>query len=693
MYIYKVNGVIFFRFPRYLDMKHLIITILTILSALPTVAQSTGKWRIFPTYGETQAVDSVAQDCIFVLSSGSLYRVNAKDWSVTTYDKLTGLNDTGIACMAWNRTAKALVIVYENADIDIMTKDGDVTNVPDLYHKTTTLDKSINGIDIFAQYAYISTAFGIVKLDVGNHLVSDSYVLNKSILQTTVKDGSIYVKTKNGATLKASLGSNLIDRTQWAEYSGSTSGLFPSKTIDKALAERMEKMRPDGPRQNVFGMMMVKNDRLYAVLGNGWDNVGQDIPHIYDIKSDRWTALSDDDKAITAQTGAPDYYNFMAMDVDPADPERLLVSAKYGIYEFRNGKFSSFYGEGTSPLPTAIKDNPSYILPSALRFADDGTLWTFVSQTIDGQGLFSLSKGGEWTSFKDSKWIYNNISLGQAKNMFFDSKGRLWWCNNHWWKPSLNCYDPKTDTRLSYSTFVNEDGTTVEVGNVRCVAEDRDGNIWIGTKVGPLMLEKDKIGTDEGVVWNQVKVPRNDGTNLADYLLAGIDIYCIAIDGANRKWFGSNGNGVYVIGNDNITQEYNFTAANSPLLSDNVTGIAIDQSRGDVYIGTMKGLCSYRSDASAPVDVMDKDEVYAYPNPVTPDYTGLITVRGLSYDADIKITTASGSLVASGRSNGGTFTWDGCDSNGKPVASGVYMVCIATSEGKSGVVTRIAVVR
>ena len=166
---------------------------------------------------------------------------------------------------------------------------------------------------------------------------------------------------------------------------------------------------------------------------------------------------------------------------------------------------------------------------------------------------------------------------------------------------------------------MNEDGTSLTINKVRCAAEDRDGNIWIGTDVGPLMLEKDKIGDDSNVIWNQVKVPRNDGTNLADYLLSGIDIYCMAIDGANRKWFGSNGNGIYVIGQDNITQEYHFTSDNSPLLSDDIMGIAIDQSRGDVYIGTTKGLCSYRSDASEAVDVMDKDNVYAYPNPTIPD--------------------------------------------------------------------------
>lgn len=284
-------------------MKHLIITVLTILFAIHSSAQSTGKWKIFPAYGDTQAVDSVAPDCIFVLSSGNIYRVNAKDWSVTTYDKLTGLNDTGIAQIAWNSVARRLVIVYDNSNIDLMTKDGDVTNVPDLYHKSTTLDKSINGIDVFAQYAYISTAFGIVKLDVRNSLISDSYILNKSILQTSIKDGSIYAKAKDGSIMKASLSSNLVDRTQWAEYSGQTSGLFPSKTIDKELAKRMEKMRPDGPRQLAFGIMKVKNDCLYAVLGNSWGNVGYDVPHIYDIKNDKWTFLSDDDGAIKAKTG------------------------------------------------------------------------------------------------------------------------------------------------------------------------------------------------------------------------------------------------------------------------------------------------------------------------------------------------------------------------------------------------------
>jgi hypothetical protein len=130
------------------------------------------------------------------------------------------------------------------------------------------------------------------------------------------------------------------------------------------------------------------------------------------------------------------------------------------------------------------------------------------------------------------------------------------------------------------------------------------------------------------------------------------------------------------------------------LLSDYISSVAINDVTGEVFFGTENGLCSYMSDATTAYETMDKDHVYAYPNPVKPDYTGIITVVGLSYDADVKIVTANGALVAEGRSNGGTFTWDGRDqTTGQRVASGIYMVMAATSEGNKGTVCKIAIIR
>lgn len=167
----------------------------------------------------------------------------------------------------------------------------------------------------------------------------------------------------------------------------------------------------------------------------------------------------------------------------------------------------------------------------------------------------------------------------------------------------------------------------------------------------------------------------------------------MAIDGGGRKWFGTADNGVYLISADNNTQLQHFTNQNSPLLSNTLESIAINNTTGEVFFGTENGLCSYLSDAIAPADEMTEDNVYAYPNPVTPDYNGLITVVGLTYDADVKILSSNGALIAEGRSTGGMFTWDGKDKNGDRVASGVYMVATATSNGNKGTVCKIVIVK
>jgi hypothetical protein len=206
------------------------------------------------------------------------------------------------------------------------------------------------------------------------------------------------------------------------------------------------------------------------------------------------------------------------------------------------------------------------------------------------------------------------------------------------------------------------------------------------------MLERSEINNN-GSTFTQVKVPRNDGTDYADYLLANIDITSIAIDGGNRKWFGTNGYGVYLISADNMTQIQHFTTDNSPLLSNTVPSIAINPTTGEVFFATDKGLCSYISDATETNTEMTTDNVWAYPNPVEPGYTGPITITGLSLNADVKILTANGAIVNEGRSNGGTYVWDGCDQKGRRVASGIYMVATATNKGEKGTVCKIAIVK
>ena len=207
------------------------------------------------------------------------------------------------------------------------------------------------------------------------------------------------------------------------------------------------------------------------------------------------------------------------------------------------------------------------------------------------------------------------------------------------------------------------------------------------------MVDEDQIESGVNNEVTQVKVPREDGTDYADYLLGSAIVTVMTIDDAGRKWIGTQGSGVYLISEDNMQEVHHFTTDNSPILSNTIESLAINHETGEVFIGTDVGLCSYMSDATAAVDKMTKDNIYAFPNPVPSGYNGLITIRGLSFNADVKILTVSGRLVAQGRSKGGTYTWDGRDSQGRHVASGVYMIATATSDGKSGVVAKVAVVK
>ena len=171
----------------------------------------------------------------------------------------------------------------------------------------------------------------------------------------------------------------------------------------------------------------------------------------------------------------------------------------------------------------------------------------------------------------------------------------------------------ENDAIITYETFVNQDGTSFKIDDgVRCVVEDLDHNIWIGTSAGPLMLERSEINNN-GSTFTQVKVPRNDGTNYADYLLSAIDITSISIDGGNRKWFATSNNGVYLISADNMTQIHHFTTNNSPLLSNIVTSIAINSTTGEVFFGTDAGLCSYISDATEINTEMTSDNLSCSP--------------------------------------------------------------------------------
>lgn len=648
-----------------------------------------GTWKAYMAYSEVQQIQK-AGDELFVMASNGLYQYHLNDQSIYTYDKTNGMSDTYITHIKWCPKAGRLIVVYQNSNIDLVSLEYDVINISDLYTKVLTGDKTINHITIHEKYAYLACGFGIVKLDVENHEISESYMLNKNIQNICIDNNILYAKTDNGV-ISGSLNSNLIDPNNWQ-----TTTIFPpfddDNTDYNTYIETVRKLKPGGPKYNYFFNMLMHQGKLYTV-GGGWYQYGnfRRPATVQILNEDKdWIIYQDDIKPAFA----PRYEDANSIAVDPLNENHIMVASCSGVYEFLDGKFKKNYTEGnTSYFESAASNgDPNYVRTDGIIYDQEGNLYCLNSGSKTG--IIKLDNNGKWSGFMNKVLIDKpDHAMRVMKGSIIDHRGWMWFVNAHSDNPSFFCYDYQNNEIYKYNNFTNEDGVSLSNERVECICEDKDGNIWIGTDKGPVYITPNEMADSSlGVI--QYKVPRNDGTDYADYLLAGIDITSIVMDSAGRKWFGTKGNGVYLISADNNQQIQHFTTTNSPLLSDNIESIAIENKKGEVFFGTDQGLCSYISDAIEPAEEMTDDHVYAYPNPVDfNNYSGIITVTGLTYNADVKITNAAGFLINEGRSNGGLFTWDGKDKKGNRVASGIYNVVTATQDGKKGTVCRIAIVK
>ena len=672
-----------------MTIKRIILSFIILISSLSAIAGGIGTWKSYLSYANIQWVEQ-GGNRLYVLASNALYTYNKADQSIQTYDRKNGLSSIDIRYIGWNEVAKRLVIVYEDNNIDLMDAKGNVTNVPDYYLKALISDKTVYSIDMNGAYCYLSTGFGLVKLNVGKAEISDSYNLSFPVNYSYIEGSYIYAASQSNGLYRAPLTANLLDKNNWTRVGGYVER---PKTMDANLLNQAKTLNPGGPKYNGFVYIQYLNNRLYTVPGMFKSGYGDsNTPGSVQILHDgEWTNYQEN---LSLKTGY-EYLDNNVLAVNPRNANHVFVGGRTGLYEFLDGQLKAYYNKDNSLLQGAMDRGRelgnNYVLINGLCFDNKGDLWILNSQA-SRENLLRLSADGQMTSFSKPALMKDGVGGSVLTSMVFDNRNNLWFCNDHWGYPALFCYQPATDKLLSFTRFVNEDGSSLDLVP-HSVTPLSNGDVWVTTTIGPLLLSRSAIDNPETAVFTQVKVPRNDGTNLADYLLSGIDVTCMAIDGGGRKWFGTKANGVYLISADNMTQVKHITSSNSLLLSDNILSIAINNTTGEVFFGTDKGLCSYMSDATTPSDQPSEDKTYAYPNPVKPGYTGPITIVGLSMNADVKIVTTNGVLVAAGTSNGGSFVWDGKDKFGKPVASGVYMVESADEDGNNGVVCKVAIVR
>ena len=428
------------------------------------------------------------------------------------------------------------------------------------------------------------------------------------------------------------------------------------------------RISPEGPRSIRMSDLEFYNDTLYIASGGAADNFTYAFSNLgfYQYSNGDWQNYDQYNTPIIADSNL---INIYTLAKNPFNNNLNVGTYWNGILDFninsRSGTVANQYTD--SSLTGAIGDDARTRITD-MTYDDQGNLW--VSNFAASEPLSVLTREGIWHSFSTGnlraltdividdqgyKWIAIASNTGGV--LVYDDRGTI--------------ADPTDDRYFE----INQSNSLLESGIIHSIVQDHDGDIWVGSELGPVIF---RCGSNifEGECTGNVRKVDQDG-NLA-ILLATESIRSIAVDGGNQKWFGTT-NGVYVQSADGLARRHQYNTDNSPLLDNTIIDLAYDDNNGIMYIATNSGLNSIKTESTG-ASFSHSGKATVFPNPVRPDYVGPIAITGLANNANVKITDVNGNLVFQTEAIGGQAIWNGNDYNGTRASTGVYLVFSSTTD-------------
>ena len=380
-----------------------------------------------------------------------------------------------------------------------------------------------------------------------------------------------------------------------------------------------------------------------------------------------------------AQKGLDSVTGVQSIAINHLDNSIWLTTSELGVAKWQNNKVQLFNPRNSSLMGTT--NNSCFT--SGVVADSKGNTW--VSNTGTTKSIHVYQPDGKWTGFT------NPFGMTDVGTLEIDDIGQIWGTTKN--ANGLLVYNPGSSLTSSTDDRWKQYKAGTGIGNlpsnqVNCAAKDKNGFIWVGTDRGIGIIQcVENVFTAAGC---DALLPVVQQDRFAGLLFKDENVQTIAVDGADRKWVGTK-NGVWLISATGEKVIYRFSTNNSPLPGNDISKISIDPLTGEVFIATNNGLCSFRSTATEAVTTQQK--VLVFPNPVPPGYSGSIAIRGLTNNALVKITNLYGALVYQTRSLGGQAIWDGKNTNGTKVASGVYLIICRDDSGAEKIATKITIVQ
>lgn len=491
------------------------------------------------------------------------------------------------------------------------------------------------------------------------------YLFDNSLVQTQT--------LSNSAFSNLSFTSGIVNENS-AFLGTSTGGLIQ---LPLTNSQNISYLSPQGPfRNRIFGLKNYSKG-FWCVYGDYTINFNPYPLDSYpvskfEIANNKWTDIAYEN-LFSAKSISGIY-------IDPKDESNVYLSSYYsGLIKLQNDVPQNIYNASNSTL-TSIPGQPIDDIRVGFVSKDrnDG-LW--LTTSITNPSLHNFKKDGQWVKFLVPCFT---SSVNSYEGVLVDKNDTKWISTNI---DGLVAFNEKNNKCITLTD--DPDKGNLPSNRIYATAIDKSNKLWIGTNKGLRVLPSvDGFLTQSQLKANQVII-LEDG--VAQELLYLQHVSDIVVDGANNKWIGTAGAGVYYVSDDGQKTIYHFTKENSPLPNDNIIDIDINETTGEVFFATDSGMVSFRGNATSGAE--DLKNVYAFPNPVRPEFNGDVSIAGLMDKCNVKITDVEGNLVFEAVSEGGTVQWDTRVFGKKKVASGVYLVHISSEDGMETEVKKIMVVR
>ena len=442
----------------------------------------------------------------------------------------------------------------------------------------------------------------------------------------------------------------------------------------------------EGSKNNQFYSMDAQKGKLAIASGRLNDNLpGFTRNGVHFYQNAQWNLHN---VSNVSQWPESNIWDFIDVAINPNDTSEVAMSTySYLPLTLMNATDTLVFNGGNSPIkPTSIGNGWSLV--SDVHFDNRGNLWAL--NGYSDKPLTVRDKTGNWYNFDCGPNGKNKFTT----KLIQDFDEIIWFATKSdgiiGYDHNGTISDPSDDKVIS----LDEGEFTGNLPSiaVTALAADFDGELWIGTETGFAILYNASGAFDaQPGDYNVQQIKVNFEGNV-EYVLGKTHITDIEVDGGNRKWMATANAGVILLSADGSEILEQYTTDNSPIISNAIFDLQLNQETGELFIITDKGLVSFRTNAS--YEDPDYASVKVFPNPVKPTYFGPVSIQGIRYDSDVKVTDVAGNLVYRTTSNGGTATWNTQNLNGEKVPTGVYFIWTATNfDGRDRKVGKVMVIR